>query len=106
MTGVNSGAEPDPALFPATSEVAAAAATVEVETDAALEPLLAAEPLLVRTSWLIVSTVVSMKTMLGPARTFVSVRSRALLASGWSSLVTQTATGPVMFAGTMQLSMG
>jgi len=63
-------------------------------------------PLLLRTSSPSVSDCVSIKVTVGPAMTCWLARVIGLLGSGWSSGVTQIATGPLMPEGTIQLLSG
>lgn len=60
----------------------------------------------VRTSWPSISGWLSTKMNAGPATCLVVSRSMTLLMSGFESLVTQTATGPLMPGGTLHWSRG
>ena len=59
-----------------------------------------------RASWERSCFWVSMKAMVGPARTAWFARSRTLLLRGCMSLVTKSATGPSIPSGTMHWSNG
>ena len=79
------------------SELAWAGGMVDVDGGGVPAPLL-------RTSWPRDSGFTSMNAMSGPATIALLPRSRALLFNGWSSDVTQIATGPLMSAGTTHWS--